>query len=436
MSGQKGKVRLDDLPVVADRPLEGEPGADDPARWQEIAEQVDRRLDLLERTEARAGDSSLLDRLFSTGLTRRDFIRWSSMMTATLMLPPLFEPRVARAAALSTRVPVVWINLADCDGNTESLLRTGDPDFATVILDTISLDYNETVMAPAGAAAEARLEEVLQKERGNYIAMFEGALPTGLNGAFLTLGSKGETGLSLARRVASGAKAVVAVGTCATFGGIPAAGPNPTGAKGVGEALGIPVINISGCPANATNIVGTLLDVVMFGRMPALDQYSRPLWAYGRRIHDNCERRGHFDAGEYVLQWGDAGAEQGWCLFKMGCKGPYTFNNCSLIRWNQGTSWPVRAGHGCIGCSEPAFWDSMTPFEQPLGEKVYGSAAGIGIDAKANTVGEWALGIAAAGIAAHAVATSLRNRLSPAWAGSGAGPDGQPKAPTHSQEGE
>lgn len=416
-------IKWDDVPEVSGRPLEGitEHTDDD---VQRAVEEVDRRLNAFDRDGSVS--RNFIDHFIAMGLTRRDFIKWSSMMTATLMLPPVFESRVARAAAVSSRLPVVWINLQDCDGNTESLLRTSDPGFASLILDTISLDYNETVMAAAGNQAMGRLNEVLKKHHGQYVAIFEGSLPLGNNGTYLTTGANAETGVSLAKRVVSGAKLVMAAGTCSAFGGIPAARPNPTGAKGIGDALNVPVVNISGCPANAVNMVGTILEVLMFNDNPALDRYGRPVWAYGHRIHDNCERRGHFDAGEYVLNWGDSAARNGWCLFKMGCKGPYTFNNCPQVRWNQQVSWPIRAGHGCIGCAEPNFWDTMAAFEQPLGAKVYGSGMGIGLDASANTVGEVAIGAALVGIGLHATATVLRNKVAPGW--KNAEPkDGSPK---------
>ncbi|AUW94888.1 MAG: hydrogenase small subunit [Sulfobacillus thermotolerans] len=405
-------VNWDKLPKVTGRPLEGitDHSNEDITR---AVEDVDRRLHAIDPDGTVSG--AFVERFMALGLTRRDFIKWSSMMTAALMLPPIFESRVARAAAVSSKLPVVWINLQDCDGNTESLLRTSDPGFASLILDTISLDYNETVMAAAGYQAMDRMNEVIAKHHGQYVAIFEGSVPLGNNGTFFTTGANAETGISLATRVASGAKMVMAAGTCSAFGGIPAAQPNPTGAKGVGDALNIPVVNISGCPANAVNLVGTILEVVMFNDNPALDRYGRPLWAYAHRIHDNCERRGHFDAGEYVLNWGDTAAQNEWCLFKMGCKGPYTYNNCPQVRWNQQVSWPIRAGHGCIGCAQPNFWDTMTPFEQPLGAKVYGSALGIGIDAAANTVGEVVVGAAAVGIAIHATATVIRDKTAPQW---------------------
>jgi quinone-reactive Ni/Fe-hydrogenase small subunit len=183
--------------------------------------------------------------------------------------------------------------------------------------------------------------------------MVEGAIPLGLDGKFLRIGPRGETGLELLRRTAEHAAAVFSIGSCAFDGGVVAAEPNPTGAVGVAEALGRDdVINLPGCPVNPINIVGTLLHYIMFDEFPKLDEKRRPEWAYGFRVHDNCERRGHYDLDEFVLEWGDEGAKKGWCLFKMGCKGPYAELNCSLVKFNEGTSWPVQAGHGCFACGK------------------------------------------------------------------------------------
>jgi hydrogenase small subunit len=118
-----------------------------------------------------------------------------------------------------------------------------------------------------------------------------------------------------------------------------------------------PVINLPGCPVNGENITATIAHFLTFGELPATDDLHRPLFAYGALIHDNCPRRAHFDRGEFVREWGDEGHKKGWCLYKMGCKGPVTHANCPLILWNDGTSWPIGSGHPCIGCTEPDFWD-------------------------------------------------------------------------------
>ncbi|GAB4247041.1 hydrogenase small subunit [Deferrisoma sp.] len=362
---------------------------------------VERRLDRLEARFADRG-RSLEDLLASKGISRRSFLKWTSMMTAALWLPPAFERSVARAAAVATRVPVVWLHLQECTGCTESALRSAYPGITELILEYLSLDYHETIMAPAGDAAEKSLEETLEAHRGSYLCIMEGSIPTAMGGKFLRLGPRGETGLDLARRVAAGAKAVIAIGHCASHGGPQSAAPNPTGAKPVHKALGIQTIRIPGCPYNGVNLVGTVLHLLLTGDVPALVD-GRPAWAYAKRIHDTCPRRAHFDAGEFVEQWGDEGAKKGFCLYKMGCKGPYTWNNCNEIQWNEAASFPIRAGHGCIGCSEEAFWDHMAPLEEPLAEAGVAIPFLKGIEGSVDTVGWTLIGATAVGIAGHAV---------------------------------
>jgi NiFe hydrogenase small subunit HydA len=287
-------------------------------------------------------------------------------------LPPMFAPRVARAHALAPRLPLIWQELQSCSGNGMASLRSADPDPSDLFLALVSLEYDELLMAPSGQAAEDVLDAAIARHDGRYLAVFEGSVPVGDDGAFLTLGAAGETGARRVERIAAHAAAVINVGTCAAFGGIPAARPDPTTALGVGRFLGdrgvhAQVVNLPGCPVSSTNLVGTLLEYTMFGRLPSLDAFGRPRWAYQHRVHDMCERRGHFEAGEFVEGWTDsAGLARGLCLFQVGCKGPKAYNNCPVVRFNDGTSWPIMAGHGCIGCSEPGFWDALTPFEEPL----------------------------------------------------------------------
>lgn len=344
------------------------------------------------------------------GVSRRDFLKWTSAMTAALMLPPIFKPMVAKAAEQFNRIPVVWLHLAECTGCSESFLRTSYPNVDDILLDTISLEYHETLMVAAGYQAEANLEKALADFPGKFICVIEGAIPTGLSGNYLTLGPKGKTGLELAREVTSKAAATICIGSCSSFGNVQAASPNPTAAKSIREALSLNTVNIAGCPPSPQNFVGTVLHFIMFGGLPALDAHGRPLWAYGQRIHDYCERRPHYDAGEYVEEWGDEGAKKGWCLYKMGCKGPYTYSNCAKVRFNDGMSWPIMAGHGCMGCTEPAFWDTMAPLEKPISEKPVG---GYSVNARADMLGAALTGAAVVGIGAHALATAALNHGQP-----------------------
>ena len=342
--------------------------------------------------------------LKGSGLSRRDFVKWTSTMTAALMLPPIFRPMVAKAAENFSRLPIVWLHFAECTGCSEAFLRSSYPNVDDILLETISLEYHETLMAASGYQAEQNLEKAIHDFAGKFICVIEGALPRGLNGKYLTLGPKGKTGIEVAKEVTSKAAAVICIGSCSAFGNIQAANPNPTDSVSISKALGISTVNIAGCPPNSVNFTGTLLHYLMFGGLPALDSLGRPVWAYGKRIHDYCERRPHYDASEFVDEWGDKGALQGWCLYKVGCKGPYTYANCGKARFNDAISWPIMAGHGCIGCTEPGFWDTMAPLEKPLPDKSYG-----GGEATVDNIGIALTGIAALGIAAHATATAIRH---------------------------
>ncbi len=336
------------------------------------------------------------------GISRRDFMKFCTATAAALALPVSLVPRIAEALEADGRPSVIWLEFQGCTGDSEALLRAANPTVGEIVLDVLSVDYHETIMAAAGhQAEEARLKT--EKERsGKYIAVVEGAIPVKDGGIYCCVG--GRSAVDIAREVCGGALATIAVGTCASFGGIPAAAPNPTGAVSVSEAVpGATVVNIPGCPLNTDNLVATIVHFITFGKLPAVDGKGRPLFAFGKRIHDNCERRAHFDAGQYVEQWGDQGHRKGYCLYKMGCKGPETFHNCPTQRYNEKTSWPVGAGHGCAGCSEPHFWDTMTPFYRRLP-----NVPGFGIEMTADKIG---LGLAAGTAAAfgiHGVVSALR----------------------------
>lgn len=375
---------------------------------QELMAEVSTRLDRIEKLPAHNGDKELITELESKGISRRDFMKWAGAMTAALSLPASFAPLTARAAEIANRTPVIWLHMAECTGCSESLLRTEDPSVDSVIFDMINLEYHETIMAASGYQATQNLESAIKKHRGNYILMVEGGIPKGSSECFLTIGANATTGAQECRHAAEGAMAIFAIGTCSSYGGVQAAAPNPTNAQPLDKIISKPVIKVPGCPPSEKNIVGNVLYFVMFGKTPPIDAFGRPTWAYGHRIHDLCERRGHFDAGEFVEAFGDSNAEKGYCLYKVGCKGPYTFNNCSKLRFNSHTSWPIQAGHGCIGCSEPNFWDTMSPFERPLGNTPFHTAySGYGADKAADTIGTAVLAVTAVGIAAHAVVSSM-----------------------------
>lgn len=354
--------------------------------------------------EEYVGISEILEQ---KGISRRDFMKFCTAMSAALSLPATFAPQIARALDEVKRPTLVWLEFQDCAGNTEALLRSANPTVAELVLDVLSVDYHETIMAAAGHQAEDVLAKVVKEQKGKYIAVVEGSIPLKDGGVYCCIG--GRSALDIAREVCGNAFATIAVGSCASFGGIPAAAPNPTGAVGVKDAVpAATVLNLPGCPLNADNLTATVVHYLTFNKLPAVDSLGRPLFSYGKRIHDACERRPHFDAGQYVEAWGDAGHRNGFCLYRMGCKGPATWHNCPTQRYNEKTNWPVGSGHGCVGCSEPVFWDSMTPFYKRLPH-----VPGFGIEYTADKLGAGLFVGAAAAFFAHGVVKAFRHEIEP-----------------------
>jgi hydrogenase small subunit len=346
----------------------------------------------------------LPEALEARGISRRKFVQFCSAMVAALALPDRYLGAVMNALEKTEKPVLVWLEFQDCAGNTESMLRSADPPVADVVLELLSWEYHETIMAGAGKQAEAVLDRVVKQDAGKYIVVVEGSIPTADDGVYCTIG--GRTALDIAKEVCTNAAATIAVGACAWDGGLVRANPNPTGALGLQEAVpGIKVVNLGGCPHNVANTAAVLVHYLTFHEMPPLDQYNRPLFAYGELIHDQCERRAHYDAGEFVEEWGDEGSRKGWCLYKMGCKGPDATYNCPTVRWNSGTSWPVKSGHGCIACASHRFWDAMSPFYKPLPK-----VPGFGVDVTAEEIGWGVVGGVAVLTAAHAVASAVRPR--------------------------
>lgn len=300
-------------------------------------------------------------RMSQKGVTRRRFMKYCTALTATMGLPISFVPKVAEVfAETKQRPPVIWLHFGECTGCSEGLLRSQYPYVDDLVLEVLSVEYHETIMAAAGHQAEENLHVAMKKYAGKYICVVEGAIATAFDGGYGKVA--GRTFLEIAKEVVPQAAATIAYGTCATWGGIPAAEPNPGGYKGVGDALGAKVLNLPGCPPNPVNLVGTIVNYLLLGKLPEMDDMGRPMFAYGKTIHDQCPRRSHFENEEFIEEFGSEEAQLGYCLYKLGCRGPETFNNCPVAKFNNGTSWPVEAGHPCIGCSEPDFWDKMTPF--------------------------------------------------------------------------
>ncbi len=293
-----------------------------------------------------------IDGLKQRDLTRRDFLKFCTVVAGAIGLGPAFGPKIAEALTNGQRPPVLWLHFAECTGCTEAVLRTTSPFFDDLLFDSISLDYHETLMAAAGAQVESILYNAADKYAGEFFCVVEGSIPTADGGIYGMVG--GRTMLSIAQEICPKARAVIAIGTCGSYGGLAAAAPNPTGAKGVKDALGsqlqVPVVNIPGCPPNPITFVGTLANYLLPDKPLTLDSFGRPIFAYGARVHDQCPYR--HDSQEHR------------CLEDYGCKGKRCHNNCPTEQFNDKTSWPVLAGHPCIGCSEPNFWDTMTPFYQ------------------------------------------------------------------------
>ena len=289
-------------------------------------------------------------RLQQKGITRRGFLKFCTIVAGAMGLGPAFGPQIMEAFASENRPPVVWLHFAECTGCTEAVLRTTSPSFDDLIFDLISLDYHETLMAAAGDRVESIRTQTAEQYAGEFFCVVEGAVPTAEGGIFGMIGDR--TMVSIAQEICPQAAVIIAVGNCAAYGGLPAAYPNPTGAKGItdffGPGLSVPVVNIPGCPPNPINFVGTLANYLLFNNLPELDDFGRPKFAYEKKVHEQCPFR------EHQLEHR--------CLEDFGCKGKRSYNNCPSIQFNDETNWPVFAGHPCIGCSEPDFWDRMTPF--------------------------------------------------------------------------
>ena len=287
------------------------------------------------------------------GISRRDFLKYCTIMAVSMGLPLSAGAKIAEAIVSPRRPPVIWLSFSECTGCVESLLRSNHPSLEHLILDLISLDYSETLCAAAGHQAEAAKEKSILENKGKFILVVDGAVPTKDNGIYCKIA--GNTALEILNNTAPLAAAIIAMGSCSSWGGIAAAAPNPTGAKGIPEILtGKTVITIPGCPPNPYNLLTTILHYVTFNKLPELDQSGRPKFAYSRLIHENCERRPHFDAGRFAAQFGDEMHRIGACLYKLGCKGPETHANCSTLNFGETGSgtWPVGVGHPCFGCSE------------------------------------------------------------------------------------
>jgi hydrogenase small subunit len=358
------------------------------------------------------GSETFAAYLTRRGVTRRQFLAFCGKMAlfigagaAATGTPGALAREIARKLGNAVRPNVVWLQLQECTGCLESLLRSGSTPVDELLLEQVSLNYNELLMASCGEDASSLLKAAAN---GPHLLVVNGSVPLKEHGAYCTIG--GASALEVLKGAALNATAILAVGACAEYGCVQAASPNPTGAVGVAEVIrDRPVVNISGCPPIAEVISATISYYLAYGRTPPVDDEGRPLFAYGQRIHDKCPRRANFDAGQFVERFDDENARKGYCLYRLGCKGPATSAPCSTLEWNLGQGFPIRAGHPCLGCTERHFFDRMTPFYRRIPDIV---VPGIGVEASANALGAAAVAASVGGVAVHATATVIARRRS------------------------
>ena len=341
--------------------------------------------------------------IIKQGYSRRDFMKFATYMTAYMGLSNSMVGQVAKSLESTHRLPVIWEHFQECTCCSESFIRSNHPIVADIILDKISLDYTQTLMAASGHQAEAAKHATMEKYKGEYILCVEGSVPMGADGNYCCIA--GRSAKDQLIEAAEGAKAIIAWGSCASNGCVQAAKPNPTDATPIHKIIkNKPIIRVPGCPPIGEVMAGVIVHVVAFGRLPELDRLGRPKAFYAKRVHDSCYRRPYYDAGLFAESFDDQNAKDGYCLYKLGCKGPMTYNACGTIKWNNGVSYPIQSGHGCIGCSEANFWDNG-PFYERLT-----NVPGFTIENNADKIGKVAAGALAGGIALHAVAANVSKR--------------------------
>jgi hydrogenase small subunit len=294
-------------------------------------------------------------------LNRRDFLKLMGGTTAALAFPTVIWQGCKKALEeASKRLPVIWLQGLSCSGCSVSLLNKINPGIASVITEYISINFNQTIMAGTGDVAIRVLEEAVEKKRKDFVLVVEGSIPTKAV-EFCTIGEVHGRRVGVrewVEKLGENAKLIVSVGTCSSFGGIPAALPgdgrgNPTGAVSTAQLLkGKTVVNISGCPPHPDWIVGTLLYVILKGELPKLDEYNRPLLYYGKTVHELCERLQEYKRGNFAKHWGDGG-----CLYQLGCLGMDSGCDIPKRKWVGSFNSCTNCGGGCIGCTEDVFPD-------------------------------------------------------------------------------
>ena len=346
------------------------------------------------------------------GVSRRQFLAFCGKMAVVIGTGAAasgthrtLAKEIADKLAHTRRPTVVWLQLQECTGCLESVLRSGSTPADELLLELVSLNYNELLMTSSGKEANDLLKAATDQP---HLLIVNGSAPLKERGGYCTIG--GESAEAVLKGAARNATAILAVGACAEYGCVQAATPNPTGAVGVAEVLSDrAVVNISGCPPIAEIISAPITYYLAYGHPPPVDALGRPLFAYGQRIHDKCPRRASFDAGQFARRFDDEGARKGFCLYHLGCKGPATCAPCASVEWNLGQSFPIKAGHPCLGCTERHFFDRMAPFYRRLPDI---AVPGLGVEFTANALGAAAVAASVGGVAVHAAATVLAKRRS------------------------
>lgn len=386
---------------------------------------------------AQEAHGAIYDLLAVRGVSRRDFLKYCSYVAATLGLSEAAAPQIAAAIEKGAKLkPALWLNGGSCTGCTESMAQVDTPDVATIVLEILSLNYFETVMAAAGHYAEEQIAKTVEK--GGYLLIYEGAVMTGEDGNTLIVGNNPDgsprKGIEILQEAASNADAILAVGACAVDGGWVYAHPNPAGGIGVQSFLDSvkvnkPVVNLPCCPTSPEWVVAMVVqwllvcddDPATFLKKTELLQrkyhdtlrdadvvLNYPAYIVQSTIHDNCPRRGHFENGEFVTEFGSPEEAMGYCLYKVGCKGPQTFTQCPITRWNRSVSWCVNSGAPCIGCGNLNWVDNGAPFFKRLSSMQVGGSLG---NVQPGTVGAVVGGVAAAALVAHGLGTKAAGRM-------------------------
>ncbi len=284
-------------------------------------------------------------------VSRRGFLSFCRNSAGALGLGALELARLETAFASPTAPTVLWLQGATCSGCSISLLNyisaSAPKTIADVLITNVNLAYHPELMGASGDMAVGVINNALAA--GGYILVVEGSIPTAFGGNACiawTAGGQEVTLQQAVQKLAPKASQLISVGTCASFGGVPSAPPNPAGVQPLSKIAGRATLNISGCPPHPNWMVWGIVNAIA-GTVGAVDSYGRPKALYGKIIHNSCPRREHEDASSY--------GQDNRCMQEMGCRGPQTYGQCSTLKWNNGQNWCVDANSQCLGCTSPGW---------------------------------------------------------------------------------